>query len=163
MNELFLVPAPAAFLVFREGLVVGLGVLFGLVWGRRTGWGCGGLITPGLLALHAASPHRVGLALLLGVLLAAPLGLLARFLGLYGRERAEVWMPRVPGPPHHAVAGEFRPVVEVHAQHGERDRVHGGAGGRDDAPCRRRPRIERVKVHPVSTSGRAQRSGRTPP
>ena len=87
MNALFLVPAPAASLVLREGLVVGLGVLFGLVWGRRTGWGCGGLITPGLLALHAASPHRVGLALLLGVLLAAPLGLLARFLGLYGRER----------------------------------------------------------------------------
>ena len=43
-----------------------------------------------------------------------------------------------------------------------RDRVHGGVQGRDDAPCRRRPRIERVKVHPVSTSGRAQRSGRTP-
>lgn len=78
MNEL---------LVFQEGLVVGLGVLFGLIWSRRTGWSCGGLITPGLLALHAAEPHRVGSALLLGVLLAAPLGLLTRTLGLYGRER----------------------------------------------------------------------------
>ena len=39
---------------------------------------------------------------------------------------------QVPGPPHHAVVDEFRPVVEVHAQHGERDRVHGGVQGRDD-------------------------------
>lgn len=33
------------------------------------------------------------------------------------------------------------------------------APGPDDAPCRRRPRIERVRARPLSTSGRARRSG----
>ena len=68
-------------------LTVGLGVLAGLVWGRRTGWGCGGLVTPGLLALSAASPLRILWALLAGLALAPILSLLSRALGLYGRER----------------------------------------------------------------------------
>ncbi|NLL35955.1 MAG: capsule biosynthesis protein CapC [Fretibacterium sp.] len=72
---------------FWESLTVGVGVLLGLFWGRRTGWGCGGLVTPGLLALHASSPHRVAAALVVGVFLALPLGFLTRSFGLYGRER----------------------------------------------------------------------------
>ena len=49
-------------------------------------------------------------------------------------------MPRVPGPPHRAVAGELRAARETPCPaRGWRDRVHGGAGGRGDAPCRRRP------------------------
>ena len=73
--------------MFWESLTVGIGVLWGLVWGRRTGWSCGGLITPGLLALYAATPMRGVFCLLLGLVLSLPLTLLSNILGLYGRER----------------------------------------------------------------------------
>ena len=73
--------------LFSETLTLGLGVLLGLVWSRRTGWGCGGIIAPGVLALQAAAPHRAGLTLLCGALLVPLLALLSRRLSLYGRER----------------------------------------------------------------------------
>ena len=69
-------------------VTMALGVLMGLVWSRRTGWGCGGLETPGLMALYAASPARVVAALAMGLLLAPVLSFVARSLALYGRERA---------------------------------------------------------------------------
>lgn len=64
-----------------------LGILIGLVWSRRTGWSCGGIITPGLLALYAPDPARAAFALIFGVLLVPLLSFTARRLGLYGRER----------------------------------------------------------------------------
>ena len=42
--------------------------------------------------------------------------------------------------------------IKSHAQNGQRQEVHGCFQGEDDESCRRRLRIERVKVHPVSTS-----------
>ena len=72
---------------FGESLTVGLGVLWGLVWYRRTGWSCGGLVTPGLLALHAATPMRGALCLLIGLGLSPILTFTSDALGLYGRER----------------------------------------------------------------------------
>ncbi|WP_233572653.1 poly-gamma-glutamate biosynthesis protein PgsC/CapC [Fretibacterium sp. OH1220_COT-178] len=87
MNELLFFSSPFAAPALSEGVTVGIGVLFGLIWSRRTGWSCGGLVTPGLLALHAGSPYRIAMALALGGLLAAPLGTLSHALGLYGRER----------------------------------------------------------------------------
>ena len=70
-----------------ETLILGLGILLGLVYTHRTGWGCGGILTPGLLALHASQPSRLAAALGIGVLLALPLALGVRRFGLYGRER----------------------------------------------------------------------------
>ena len=67
--------------------VVGLGILVGLVWTRRTGWSCGGIITPGLLAIYASNPARVASALALGAALTPLLSLCARAWDLYGRER----------------------------------------------------------------------------
>ncbi|MCR4819257.1 MAG: poly-gamma-glutamate biosynthesis protein PgsC/CapC [Fretibacterium sp.] len=72
---------------FWESLTIGLGILWGLVWCRRTGWSSGGIITPGLLALYAASPTKAVLCLLLGILLSPVLIVLSHVLGLYGRER----------------------------------------------------------------------------
>ena len=42
--------------------------------------------------------------------------------------------------------------IKSHAQNGQRQEVHRCFQGEDDESCRRRLRIERVKVHPVSTS-----------
>lgn len=70
-----------------EALTVGLGLFLGLIWTRRTGWGCGGLITPGLLALHALEPLRVAIILLVGTLLVPLVSLTAKVFNLYGRER----------------------------------------------------------------------------
>ena len=71
-------------------LALGVGILLGLFYSRRTGWGCGGLVTPGLLALKATDPLP-----LIGVLfLGSALGLLMRPISerftLYGRERVGV-------------------------------------------------------------------------
>ncbi|MCL2147116.1 MAG: poly-gamma-glutamate biosynthesis protein PgsC/CapC [Synergistaceae bacterium] len=64
-----------------------LGIIFGLIWSRRTGWNCGGLLTPGILAIHANMPVSCLCSLLVGVLLAPVLELIVRRRGLYGRER----------------------------------------------------------------------------
>ena len=74
-------------MVELSSLAVGLGIFVGLVWTRRTGWSCGGIITPGLLALYAPSPARAVLTLALGVVLTPLLSLCARAWDLYGRER----------------------------------------------------------------------------
>lgn len=68
-----------------ETLILGLGILLGMVYTHRTGWGCGGILTPGLLALHASQPSRLAAALGIGVLLALPLALGVRRFGLYGQ------------------------------------------------------------------------------
>ncbi|MCR4817683.1 MAG: poly-gamma-glutamate biosynthesis protein PgsC/CapC [Fretibacterium sp.] len=70
-----------------ETLTVGLGVFWGLVWSRRTGWDCGGLITPGLLALCVTAPARAVLCLVLGLVLSPVLALVSHAFGLFGRER----------------------------------------------------------------------------
>ena len=75
-----------------SALPLALGLFVGLVWSRRTGWSCGGVITPGLLASYISGPTRASEAavlstLALGVLLTPLLSLCARAWGLYGRER----------------------------------------------------------------------------
>lgn len=68
-----------------QSLTIAVGILFGLVWTRRTGWSCGGIITPGLLAL--SDPVLCALSLAVGAILVFPLRLLRVRLCLYGRER----------------------------------------------------------------------------
>ena len=71
----------------RVTVTIAVGILVGLFYTRRTGWGTGGLVTPGLLALQASSPFYLGGALCLGVLFAWILRPVADRLSLYGRER----------------------------------------------------------------------------
>ncbi|MCX7828938.1 MAG: poly-gamma-glutamate biosynthesis protein PgsC/CapC [Thermanaerothrix sp.] len=71
---------------FRDLSVMALGVFFFMVYHRRTGWPCGGLVAPGLMALQGdpwAMPALVGLS----VLVFLPLRLLVLRFGLYGREK----------------------------------------------------------------------------
>jgi hypothetical protein len=69
-----------------------LGIAAGLLWTRRTGWNCGGIITPGLLALSLSEPLGGIITLGLGVALVPFLSITTRFLGIYGRERVGVAM-----------------------------------------------------------------------
>jgi hypothetical protein len=71
-------------------LTIAVGIAVGLVYSRRTGWGVGGLVTPGLLALQASDPLAFAGALLLGVALSVVLRALTTRLCLYGRERVGV-------------------------------------------------------------------------
>ncbi|MCL1941779.1 MAG: poly-gamma-glutamate biosynthesis protein PgsC/CapC [Synergistaceae bacterium] len=68
-------------------ITLAFGILFGLLWSRRTGWNCGGLITPGILALHANMPLGCLCSLVTGVILAPVLDVIAQRGRLYGRER----------------------------------------------------------------------------
>ena len=61
------------------------GILLGMVWKRCTGWGTGGIITPGLLALYP--PERIIICLLAGVILAPIVEAVSRRLDLWGTER----------------------------------------------------------------------------
>ena len=62
-----------------------IGILLGLIWKRRTGWNCGGIITPGLLALYP--PERIALCIITGLILAPVVEALSRRLDLWGTER----------------------------------------------------------------------------
>ena len=68
-------------------VALGVGIVIGLFYARRTGWGCGGLVTPGLLAMKAHSPLYFFGAIILGLALSPLLKLLVRRFSLYGRER----------------------------------------------------------------------------
>jgi hypothetical protein len=87
IGGLFVNVSVNAIFLETQSLTVGLGILAGLFWSRRTGWSCGGIVTPGLLALYASDPGRAAFALALGAALTVPLSFVARGLGLYGRER----------------------------------------------------------------------------
>jgi len=72
---------------FVMEIPLALGILGGLFWSRRTGWNCGGLITPGLLALYSDAPLSCLYSIMIGVFLAPVLNLIVRHGRLYGRER----------------------------------------------------------------------------
>ena len=67
-----------------------LALLFSGIYSSRTGWGAGGVVTPGFLALHASRPLLLAAMLGGGVLLALPLEVLVRRFALFGRERLTV-------------------------------------------------------------------------
>lgn len=72
---------------WRVSLTIAVGIIIAIFYSRRTGWSVGGLVTPGLLAVQAASPMNFTGALLLALVFAAILRPLAKIFGLFGRER----------------------------------------------------------------------------
>lgn len=66
---------------------IGLGIAFSIFFTRKTGFTCGGIITPGLLALHMNDPLNVAVVLALGILISIALEACVRLCGTYGRER----------------------------------------------------------------------------
>ena len=73
--------------LWTSEIPLALGILGGLYWSRRTGWNCGGMITPGLLAQYSDRPMVCLWGILSGIALAPILHVLAQRWRLYGRER----------------------------------------------------------------------------
>lgn len=74
---------PAAY----ETLCLATGILLGMLYYRQTGWACGGIITPGVIAIYINQMTTVAVSLAAGVLTWVILDLLVRRFSLYGRQR----------------------------------------------------------------------------
>ena len=71
----------------HETLCLAAGLLLGMLYYQRTGWACGGIITPGVVALYIFDPLKIAVALAAGLATWALLSLLVRFTSVYGRQR----------------------------------------------------------------------------
>ncbi len=71
----------------HETLCLGLGILAGMVYYQRTGLACGGIITPGFLALNIWAPGQLGVSFAAGTLTFLLLKGVVRYTGIYGRQR----------------------------------------------------------------------------
>ena len=71
----------------HETFCLAIGMLLGMFYYHKTGWACGGIITPGVIAMYIGDPWKVGISLAAGLLTWALLALLVRFTNLYGRQR----------------------------------------------------------------------------
>jgi poly-gamma-glutamate biosynthesis protein PgsC/CapC len=64
---------------------IGLGLVVSLVFSELLGVAAGGLIVPGYIALHLDEPLRIASTIVAAVLTYATVGLMGRFILLYGR------------------------------------------------------------------------------
>jgi len=71
----------------HETFCLALGMLFGMFYYHRTGWACGGIITPGIIAMYITAPDKLAVSLAAGLLTWVLLELLVRRFSLYGRQR----------------------------------------------------------------------------
>jgi hypothetical protein len=77
---------------YLELFLLAAGILWGMFYYSRTGWACGGIITPGLMAISAGNLPAIGYSLIAGTGIAIVLDLLVRGYALYGRQRIAVAM-----------------------------------------------------------------------
>lgn len=68
-------------------LCLATGMLLGMLYYHKTGWACGGIITPGVIAMYIGDPWKVAVSLAAGLATWILLELLVRFSGVYGRQR----------------------------------------------------------------------------
>lgn len=71
----------------HETLCLAVGILFGMLYYHKTGFACGGIITPGVIAIYIDDPWKVSVSLAAGLLTWLLLEALVRFSGVYGRQR----------------------------------------------------------------------------
>jgi len=62
-------------------------MLFGMFYYHKTGWACGGIITPGIIAIYIGDPGKVAVSMAAGLLTWIILDLLVRYFSIYGRQR----------------------------------------------------------------------------
>ena len=71
----------------HETLCLAAGMLLGMFYYHKTGWACGGIITPGVIAMYIGDPWKIAVSLAAGLLTWVILEAMVRVLSLYGRQR----------------------------------------------------------------------------
>jgi poly-gamma-glutamate biosynthesis protein PgsC/CapC len=71
----------------HETFCLAIGMLLGMFYYHKTGFACGGIITPGVIAMYIGDPWKVSISLAAGLLTWMILDLLVRFTNIYGRQR----------------------------------------------------------------------------
>jgi hypothetical protein len=71
----------------HETFCLALGMLFGMFYYHRTGWACGGIITPGVVVMYIGDLATVAVSIAAGLLTWLILDLSVRLFSLYGRQR----------------------------------------------------------------------------
>ena len=71
----------------HETFCLAFGMLLGMFYYHRTGWACGGIITPGIIAMYIVDPGKIAVSIAAGLLVWILLHGLVRFFSLYGRQR----------------------------------------------------------------------------
>lgn len=71
----------------HETLCLAIGILLGMFYFHKTGWSCGGIITPGVIAMYIGDPWKIAISLAAGLCIWALLELLVRLTNIYGRQR----------------------------------------------------------------------------
>ena len=71
----------------HETACLAFGMLLGMFYYQKTGWACGGIITPGVIAIYIGDPEKVAVAVAAGLLTWVLLEGLVRKFSLYGRQR----------------------------------------------------------------------------
>lgn len=74
-------------IALHETLCIGFGIIAGMLYYQRTGFACGGIITPGFLALSIWNPLELAMAFAAGILTFILLKVVVKFTGIYGRQR----------------------------------------------------------------------------
>ena len=52
----------------HETVCLALGMLLGMFYYQKTGWACGGIITPGVIAMYIGDPAKIGVSIAAGLL-----------------------------------------------------------------------------------------------
>jgi poly-gamma-glutamate biosynthesis protein PgsC/CapC len=71
----------------HETICLAIGILLGMLYYHKTGWACGGIITPGVIAIYIGDPDKVLVSIAAGLVTFIVLKILVRFSGIYGRQR----------------------------------------------------------------------------
>ena len=58
-----------------------------MLYYHKTGWACGGIITPGVIAIYIGDPDKVLVSIAAGLVTWIALKFLVRVTGIYGRQR----------------------------------------------------------------------------
>ncbi len=71
----------------HETICLAIGILLGMLYYHKTGWACGGIITPGVIAIYISDPDKVLVSMAAGLVTWIVLKFLVHFTGIYGRQR----------------------------------------------------------------------------